>query len=142
MKRVYLASPFFNERELELVSHVEKVLREKHGLTVFSPRENQLDTFKAGTPEWSTDIFRNDVKYIDWAECVVCIYTGNYSDSGTSWELGYAYGTNKPIILIHLRDSDSNLMCHESAHANIYIDELEDYDFTEFKSKRYQGKMF
>lgn len=141
MKRVYLASPFFNETEIKNVEKVEKVLRSK-GLNVWSPREHQLDRHEAGTMAWSLDIFRNDVKFIDWAECVVCVYAGNYSDSGTAWELGYAYGTNKPIILVHLRDSNSNLMCHESAHANIYIDELEDYDFETMPSKRFDGEMF
>lgn len=140
MKRVYLASPFFNEKEISYVEKVENILRSK-GLNVWSPRENQLNRHEAGTMEWSLDIFRNDVKFIDWAECVVGIYAGNYMDSGSAWEFGYSYATNKPLIIIHVGE-DSNLMVHESAHANITLDELESYDFEKMPSKRYSGKMF
>ena len=140
MKRVYLASPFFNEREISFVEKVEKILRNK-GITVWSPRDNQLDRHEAGTPEWSLDIFRNDVKFVDWAECVVAIYDGNYMDSGTAWEIGYAYGTSKPVIVVHVGEN-SNLMVHESAHANLTLEELESYDFELMPSKRYEGAMF
>lgn len=140
MKRVYLASPFFNEVEIERVKQVEEILKEK-GINFFSPMRNQLEHHEAGTRHWSIEIFRNDVKYIDWCECVVAIYDGNYSDSGTAWELGYAYGTNKPVIVVHVGEN-SNLMVHESAHANLTLDELKDYDFTKFESSFYTGEMF
>ncbi|PGS22392.1 nucleoside 2-deoxyribosyltransferase [Bacillus cereus] len=140
MKRVYLASPFFNEKEIELVEQVEKILAAK-GLEVFSPMRDQMTNLEAGTRHWSIETFRNDVKYIDWAEVVVTIYHGNYSDSGTAWELGYAYGTNKPVIVVHVGE-DSNLMVHESAHANIDIITLHGYDFDKLPSSFYEGKMF
>jgi len=102
---------------------------------------DQMTNLEAGTRHWSIETFRNDVKYIDWAEAVVTIYHGNYSDSGTAWELGYAYGTNKPVIVVHVGE-DSNLMVHESAHANIDIITLHGYDFDKLPSSFYEGKMF
>jgi nucleoside 2-deoxyribosyltransferase len=142
MKRIYLASPFFDETGIEkgLVEKVETILKRK-GLEIFSPMRNQMEDMQAGSREWSLHTFMNDVKYIDWCEVVVGIYHGNYSDSGTAWELGYAYGTNKPVVLIHVGE-DSNLMCHEGAFANISLDELTDYDFNNLKSSFYEGKMF
>lgn len=140
MKRVYLASPFFNELQIKYVDKVAEILRGK-GLEVFSPMENQMDGLEAGTRHWSIETFRNDVKFIDWAEIVVAIYHGNYSDSGTAWELGYAYGTNKPVITIHV-GHDSNLMVHEGTHANITLNELVNYDFDKLPSKNYEGNMF
>lgn len=140
MNRVYLASPFFNEREVGFVERVEKVLREK-GLDVWSPRHNQFTDLESGSSEWSIQTFLNDKKFIDWSECVVAIYDGNYMDSGTAWEMGYAFGTNKPVIVVHVGES-SNLMVHESAHANLTLDELDAYDFKEFKSNKYTGPMF
>ena len=89
--------------------------------------------------------FVNDRKFIDWADVVVALYHGCYSDSGTAWECGYAYGTGTPIVAVHVgKDpkNGSNLMVHESAHANISLDELEDYDFEMMPSKRYSGIMF
>ncbi|MDA1509624.1 nucleoside 2-deoxyribosyltransferase [Bacillus cereus] len=140
MKRVYLASPFFNEREIDLVERVEKILSEK-GLQVFSPMRNQMEGLTAGSRHWSIETFRNDVKFIDWSEVVVAIYDGNYSDSGTAWELGYAFGTNKPVIVVHV-GNDSNLMVHESAHANIDLLALPNFDFDKLPSSFYNGKMF
>ncbi|MDF3555546.1 nucleoside 2-deoxyribosyltransferase [Bacillus cereus] len=140
MKRVYLASPFFNELEIMYVEKVEKILAAK-GLEVFSPMRDQMTNLEAGTRHWSIETFRNDVKYIDWSEAVVTIYHGNYSDSGTAWELGYAYGTNKPVIVIHV-GNDSNLMVHEGGHANITLNELVDYNFDKLPSSFYEGKMF
>lgn len=138
--RVYLASPFFNKKEIEIVALVERTLSRK-GLNVFSPRENQMEHLEAGSRHWSIETFTNDVKFIDWAEIVVAVYHGNYSDSGTAWELGYAYGTQKPVIVVHVGE-DSNLMVHEGAHANIRLDELADYDFNSLPSSFYEGKMF
>jgi nucleoside 2-deoxyribosyltransferase len=140
MKRVYLASPFFIGNEPQLVKQVEDILKEKN-LNVFSPMRNQMEHLEAGTSAWSLATFTNDVKFIDWAEVVVAIYHGNYSDSGTAWELGYAYGTQKPVIVVHVGE-DSNLMVHEGGHANITMNELKEYDFNTLKSSFYEGKMF
>ncbi|KAB2330775.1 nucleoside 2-deoxyribosyltransferase [Cytobacillus depressus] len=138
MKRVYLASPFFNEKEINHVKQVEAILEEK-GLQVFSPMRHSADA-EVGSRQWSIETFTNDIKHIKWAEIVVGIYHGNYSDSGTAWELGYAYATDKPVILVHLGEN-SNLMVHEGAHANITLEELEDHDFNQLSSSFYSGAM-
>ena len=140
MKRVYLASPFFNELEIMYVEQVEKILAAK-GLEVFSPMRDQMTNLEAGTRHWSIETFRNDVKYIDWSEVVVAIYHGNYSDSGTAWELGYAFGTNKPVIVVHVGEN-SNLMVHEGGHANITLNDLVNYNFDKLPSSFYEGEMF
>ena len=138
--RVYLASPFFNEKELSYVEQVEQILEGK-GLNVWSPRKHQLDNYEAGTPAWSLDIFNNDVKFVRAADILVTIYHGNYSDSGTAFECGMAYACNIPNIVVHVGE-DSNLMIHEGAHANLTLEELKNYDFNELESARYKGKMF
>ncbi|MFD2444984.1 nucleoside 2-deoxyribosyltransferase [Bacillus sp. CGMCC 1.16607] len=137
--RVYLASPFFNEKEIEMVEQVEKILEDK-GLNVFSPRKKQMDHLEVGSRHWSIETFTDDIKFIKWSEIVVGVYHGNYSDSGTAWELGYAYATDKPVILVHV-GKDSNLMVHEGAHANLTIDQLKDYDFDKLQSSFYSGAM-
>jgi len=140
VKRVYLASPFFNEKEVEYLEQVEKIL-EKKSLKVFSPMRNPVDKqVQVGSRQWSIETFMNDIKYIKWCEVVVGIYHGNYSDSGTAWELGYAFATDKPVILVHIGEN-SNLMVHEGAHANITLEELKDYDFDLLVSSFYSGEM-
>lgn len=145
--RIYIASPFFDEQGIEkgYVEQVESILTGM-GQTFFSPmRSDQNASGKEnkaiGSRSWSLHTFTQDIKMIDWCEVVVGIYHGNYSDSGTAFELGYAYATNKPIVLVHV-GQDSNLMCHESAFANIQMDELYKYNFNNMKPSFYEGKMF
>lgn len=138
--KIYLAGPFFNEEELKNTKKAEEILL-KRGFDVFSPRLNEVRTdAKTQQSLWSKETFMNDRRFIDWADVMVMLYYGAYSDSGTAWECGYAYGTNKPVVVVHLGD-DSNLMVHEGCHTNITMDELEDYDFNMMPSKPYSGKM-
>lgn len=139
--KIYLASPFFNEKELENVKIAEKILTER-GFSLFSPRLNEVRTDENTQQSWwSKETFMNDKKFINWADVVVMLYYGGYSDSGTAWECGYAYGTNTPVVVVQLGE-DSNLMVHEGCHSNITLEELRTYDFEMLPAKPYKGKMF
>ena len=139
--KLYLASPFFNDEELKNVETAEKILMSR-GFDVFSPRLNEIRTDENTKQSWwSKETFMNDKKFIDWADVVVMLYYGGYSDSGTAWECGYAYGTNTPVVVVHLGE-DSNLMVHEGCHSNITLSDLENYDFNMMPAKSYKGKMF
>ena len=138
MKKVYLASPFFDDAELERVDKVKEILDSK-GLDVFSPKEHQNEHLEFGSIEWRKATFENDVKHIDWCDVVVAIICkGNYDDSGTAWELGYAYATNKPVVLVNITGETINLMIADSIHALITsYDELKEYDFAKMEKKPY-----
>ena len=138
MKKVYLASPFFDDAELERVDKVKEILDSK-GLEVFSPKEHQNEHLEFGSIEWRKATFENDVKHIDWCDVVVAIIgKGNYDDSGTAWELGYAYATNKPVVLVNITGETINLMIADSIHALITsYDELKEYDFEKMEKKPY-----
>ena len=139
--KVYVASPFFNETECEALSQVEQILRER-GLTIFSPREHEVREGNVGSPAWSKETFLNDVAGINWCDIVVMLYWGNYSDSGTAWECGYAYAIHKPVVVVQLGES-SNLMVHEGSHTNVMsIEELRTYDFETMPREGYNGHMF
>lgn len=138
MKKVYLASPFFDDAELERVDKVKEILDSK-GLEVFSPKEHQNEHLEFGSIEWRKATFENDVKHIDWCDVVVAIICkGNYDDSGTAWELGYAYAINKPVVLVNITGETINLMIADSIHALITsYDELRGYDFEKMEKKPY-----
>lgn len=141
LKKIYIASPFFNDREREALSRTETILKGR-GFEVFSPREHELRDETAGTSEWSRKTFLVDQEGIDWADCLVMLYWGNYSDTGTAWECGYAYATGKQVIVVHLGDS-SNLMIHEGSHTNLgSVEDLMDYDFEHMPGEIYEGKMY
>lgn len=139
--KIYLASPFFNDEELKNVEKAEEILM-KRGFQVFSPRLNEVRIDEnTQSALWSKETFMNDRRFIDWADAVVMLYYGGYSDSGTAWECGYAYGTHTPVVVVHL-GNDSNLMVHEGCHSNIKLEDLATYDFDKMPSLPYNGKMF
>lgn len=136
--KIYLASPFFQEEELKAVQTAEEILRSR-GFELFSPRENEVRGVPF-TPQWSKDTFENDRKFIDWADAMVMLYHGAYSDSGTAWECGYAYAKGKPVVVVQLAQK-SNLMVHEGCRANISLEELKTYDFDTLPPKPWDGEM-
>lgn len=137
--KIYLASPFFNDEEIKYVEQAEKILRDR-GFEVYSPREHEIRNETVGTVAWSKATFLEDRYAIDICDVVVMLYHGNYSDSGTAWECGYAYGIDTPVIVVHL-GGNSNLMVHEGCRSNITMDELENYDFEKMPVEKYMGEM-
>lgn len=128
-KKVYLASPFFNDKEIETMERVKTILRAK-GLDVFVPFENQNKHLEFGSKEWRKATYNSDVAGIDRADVVVAIIEGNYSDSGTAWEIGNAVAKNIPVVIVNINYNAVNLMISDSLHA--YIDSyeaLQAYDF-------------
>ena len=139
--KIYLASPFFNDNEIANIRQAVEILNAK-GHEVFVPMEHDVENRESLTnAEWAEEIFKIDKSGIDSCDVVVLLYGGMYSDSGTAWECGYAYGTNTPVVVVQLGE-DSNLMVHEGCHSNITLEELKTYDFEMLPAKPYKGKMF
>lgn len=138
MKKIYLASPFFSSEEINKMEIVKSILRNK-GLEVFAPFENQNKHLEFGSMEWRKATFKSDVDAIDDCDIVVAINTqGNYDDAGTMWEIGYAYATNKPVVLFNNTEKTINLMIADSLHALITsYDELQEYDFDKLEKREY-----
>lgn len=139
--KVYLASPFFNDEEIERVAFVEKTLREK-GLEVFSPREHQNEHLEFGSVEWRKATYLNDCHEILKCDIVVAVHS---TDSGTNWELGAAGALQRPVILFDDNtDLPRNIMLTESCHAFLEGREaLEAYNFdvklNELEKVYYEG---
>ena len=89
--KVYLAGPLFSSSERAWNDEVARALRDA-GHQVFLPQEQEPDMDAAG-------IFAHDVGGIDWADALVAMMDGLDPDSGTAWEVGYAYG-KKPVVLV------------------------------------------
>lgn len=139
-KTIYLASPFFNDAEIEAMENVRDILR-KQGHSVFVPNEHQNPQFEFGSLEWRNATFNSDVRGIDNAEVVVAVINqGNYDDSGTAWEIGYAYAKDIPVIVVNVTGNTINLMIADSLHALITsYEELENYDFKNMPRKIYEN---
>lgn len=92
MVKLYFAGPLFSTSERTWNAEVCAALRGA-GHEVFLPQEKEPGKDAAG-------IFETDVAGIDWAEGLVAIVDGPDPDAGTAWEIGYAFGMKKPIILV------------------------------------------
>lgn len=139
-KSVYLASGWFTPGQERRVKNAEVVLK-SHGLDVFSPREHQFgDIVPMNSPEWREMTFRNDVHAIHETDFMFAIY--DEMDSGTMWEIGYAYAIGKPIILFNESEDTVNLMQTESIQAyltNWY--EVVNYDFDRMPYVQFTGNV-
>ncbi|HEU0245154.1 MAG TPA: nucleoside 2-deoxyribosyltransferase, partial [Candidatus Limnocylindrales bacterium] len=94
------------------------------GHEVFLPQDQELNAYDPAR------IFRNDVDHVDWSTVVVGIMDGPDPDSGTAWEIGYAYAKGTPIILLRTDfrewggrtgEAPYNLMLTESATERIEL---------------------
>ena len=105
--KLYFAGPLFTTPERTWNAEVTAALRAA-GHEVFLPQENEPGNDAAG-------IFAADVGGIDWADGLVAIMDGPDPDSGTCWEVGYAYGVKKSIVLVR---TDSRSMAGNAGEYN------------------------
>nr|QNO57630.1 hypothetical protein LCMFKOLL_00026 [Methanosarcinales archaeon ANME-1 ERB7] len=93
IKDVYIAGPLFNWGEqwfnVRLKEELENISR-RLGIKFHLPQEFGGDT--------ESDIFDKNKGLLDASQCIVAILDGADIDSGTSWEIGYAYAKDKKII--------------------------------------------
>ena len=103
MKKIYLAGPFFNEKETALIHEFASRLREKY--EVFVPMEHTAEgDVPEGSFAWGKEIFDIDVSGLENADFVVALDHGFTSDAGTAWETGYAYALGKPSYIVAVGD--------------------------------------
>ncbi|KGP93230.1 nucleoside 2-deoxyribosyltransferase [Pontibacillus chungwhensis BH030062] len=143
--KVFLAGPFFNEEERNRVREIAEILQDIKGLEVFIPMKNQFKPLEFGEERWRKAVFSNDVIHILESDVMIAIHDSGdkpYPDSGTMWEMGFAYANRIPIIVYTEKDTVMNLMIAESGRA--YVHSLEDliaYDFNTLPSNTYNGKI-
>jgi nucleoside 2-deoxyribosyltransferase/predicted secreted protein len=117
--RVYLAAPLFSEAERLFNTSVAQLLRT--GLfDVYLPQEAGDDSEIRDIRE-QEQIFSINKTALENSDFVVAVIDGADADSGTSWEMGYAFAQKKPIIALRTdfrrigRHEHVNLMLEQSA---------------------------
>ncbi|MBQ8999602.1 MAG: nucleoside 2-deoxyribosyltransferase [Clostridium sp.] len=125
-------------KNIEILNKVKEILRGK-GLEVFVPMEHQNPQFEFGILEWRAATFKSDVDAIDEAYIMVALINkGNYDDSGTAWEIGYAYVKGIDVVVLNITRDTINLMIADSLHSVLTsYEELEEYDFDKMEKKPY-----
>ena len=93
---IYIAGPFFNPEQLDIVETVKSTLF-KQGLKYFSPKDECMYEPGVTTPEQVLEI---NVKALEQTDLTVCITDGR--DPGTMFEAGWCYAKSIPLIYIWL----------------------------------------
>lgn len=117
---IYVAGPFFTDEQRRLLNHMIEHLRKTQTEELFIPMEHFIENGdKMSNQEWAQKVFEMDVQAINNCSQVVAMYLGHYSDTGTAWEIGYAYAKGIPVSLwipIAYRQFDMSIMPINSAN--------------------------
>ncbi|WML67304.1 MAG: hypothetical protein METHP_00816 [Methanoregula sp. SKADARSKE-2] len=116
---VYLAAPLFSESERMYNKTIANLLRENL-FSVYLPQEAGDDSASRSRSEQER-MFLQHVEALERTDLIVAVIDGADADSGTSWEVGYAYARKKPVIALrtdfrHVGTAEKvNLMLEESS---------------------------
>jgi nucleoside 2-deoxyribosyltransferase/predicted secreted protein len=126
--RVYLAAPLFSEAERIFNTSVARLLR-TNLFDVHLPQEAGDDSDTRDTREQER-LFLCNKTVLEDSDFIVAIIDGADADSGTAWEMGYAFAQGKPVIALRTdfrrvgHHEQVNLMLEQSAKVVQNTDEL------------------
>lgn len=111
----YIAGPLFNEKEREFLEEINAVCK-TIGISTYLPAQD------GGLLSQDNDneVFQTDIKALNKADIVVASLNGADVDSGTAFELGYAFAKGKKLFGLHTDfrtfspNSEVNLMLLKS----------------------------
>ena len=121
---IYLAGPLFSLAEREFNQKLsDLIVRGMEGASVILPQEECRDLMSES--DAFTKVFDTCVRSIDRADAVIAILDGPDVDSGTAFEIGYAFARSKPIIGVRtdprqLEDQGVNCMISRSVNSMIW----------------------
>lgn len=123
--KVYLAGPFWSKEERENVEKVRDFLR-SHNIEVFVPMEHFVSNGETlPNDKWAREVFEADTKAIHESTLVIALYYGHYSDTGTAWEMAYAYAFGIRVVCVHIdKKNIASIMPVTSSTVNMSLDEL------------------
>ena len=131
--KIYIAGSFTAERERKSLEHMIALVREKYPTAeLYIPMEHKVEgdyqkedgTWYLSNPAWAQCVFYMDIEGIQDCDEIIAMYTGHFGTTGTSWEIGYAYGLGIPVTLYipeWAKEENASLMVLNSAYA--YLDE-------------------
>lgn len=99
---IYIAGPFFTDEERAFLKVVIESVKETFpNEELFIPMEHFIPNGEnLSNNEWAEAVFKMDVEALNKCDRVVAAYLGLRSDTGTAWEIGYAYAKGIPVDLI------------------------------------------
>jgi nucleoside 2-deoxyribosyltransferase len=128
--KVYLAGPLFSQAERAWNRRLAEQIAAELGGTVLLPQDFPAPD-SCEEEDHHSQIFRLCLEGVDACDVVVAILDGPDVDSGTAFEMGYAYALRKPAVGIRtdfrkLQDRGTNLMLSRSCQAFVHRAEFGD----------------
>lgn len=125
--KCYIAGPFFREGERERLEKLREFFKSDEFFNkyeFFFPMDHKIPGGESmPNGEWAWNVFEMDVKELATSKLVVAVYDTHYSDTGTAWELGFAYANHIPVLLLC-----TNLNADNSIMPLIAADKIYQYD--------------
>ena len=114
--KIYMAGAFFRPETKTRIDSYAAGFR-RLGYDVYVPQEHTIpNAWEMSQENWAREVFKMDIAAIQECDMVFVIYDGLYSDSGTAWEIGYAYALGKDIQMSINKDvNDMSIMPFASA---------------------------
>jgi len=124
MRDIYLSGPLFTPAERAYLEKIDEICQSL-GLSTYLPHRDA--GFGPAVGDTSKEFFTKDIEMLNHSKYVVAVLNGPDVDSGTSWEIGYAYSCKKPLLGIRedIRIGDLNLMIDCSMKVVSSLSELE-----------------
>jgi len=121
------------------VSHIHVPLLHQYGGNAFVDGKFEPDY------EWATMTYKADLRGIDNTDITVALFPVEDQDTGSAVEVGYAKGTNKPVVAVFQGDAHKNpinLMISMSADASVkHPNALMAFDFMDIEPNMYDGRL-
>lgn len=125
--KCYIAGPFFRNGERERLEKLREFFKNDEFFDkyeFFFPMDHKIPGGESmPNGEWAWNVFEMDVKELATSKLVIAIYDTHYSDTGTAWELGFAYANHIPVLLLC-----TNLNADNSIMPLIAADKIYQYD--------------
>jgi nucleoside deoxyribosyltransferase len=90
----YLAAPFFNDKQRDLVTYLEGLWTSAQ--PIYSPRNDGFVLKPNATTSEKTKVFEENIRAIISARFMLAVIDD--FDPGVIWEMGFAYGQDIPIL--------------------------------------------
>lgn len=112
--KVYIAAPFFSDDQINIVESVEDALLAGN-IDFYSPRGEGILSKMSISDQNKTKgrIFKSNIDSMD--ACTHMVACVEHKDSGTTFEIGYFFAKQKPIVLFSEKIETINVMLAEAA---------------------------
>lgn len=130
MRTVYLAAPLFSEAECDFNRKLRDEIKAA-GFYVFLPQEESNNVKDKINRQ--KIIFNRNLKALERSDMLVAVIDGVDVDSGTGWEIGYAFSKSLPVFGLRTDfrtlgiEGTVNLMIEQSVILCKSISELLDH---------------